>query len=98
MGRRTEDQENALPQKQKEFMNKLGSALANKVEVLKKKEIPEEELKGIMTSIKFTDFLNKQSKAIERALDGYDVTLMEDILDQDDLNNNEDLKGDYLRH
>jgi hypothetical protein len=39
-------------------MNKLGSALA-KVEVQKKKEIPEEELKGIMTSIKFTDFLNK---------------------------------------
>lgn len=65
---------------------------------MKKKEIPEEELKGIVTSIKFTDFLNKQSKAIERALDGYDPTLMEDILDQDDINNNDDLKGDLLRH
>jgi hypothetical protein len=51
-----------------------------------------------MTSIKFSDFINKQSKAIERALDGFDTTLMEDILEQDDFNNNEDLKGDLLRH
>jgi len=51
-----------------------------------------------MGSIKLKEFIQKQGKAIERALNEDDLTLMEELIDQDDLNMNDDLKGDSLRH